>query len=212
MTVPSSYYQFYRQDILQFIPETYSKVLEIGCASGKFRANLKAQNEYWGVELDPSVAAEAQAVLDKVLIGRYEEVSDELPDGYFDLVVCNDVIEHMPDHDAFLRDIQSKMAPNGHIVISVPNVRFIWNLWELLVEKDWRYCDAGVLDRTHLRFFTLKSLRRSLEAANYDIKMITHLNTFKPGPKIKRIIYYLLPLLLGRDIPYLHVGALVQKK
>lgn len=210
MSMPN-YYGFHRQDILQLLPPEYSKILEIGCAAGKFRANLDKPHEYWGVEPDPEVAREAETVLDRVFAGSYEAVQDQLPDGYFDLVICNDVIEHMPDHDAFLREIKAKIAPGGHMVISVPNVRFIWNLWEVLIEKDWRYRDAGVLDRTHLRFFTLKSLRRSLDAAAYRVKILKHINTFKPGPKIRRLIYYILPWLLGRDIRYLQVGALIQK-
>ena len=82
----------------------------------------------------------------------------------------------MADHDAFLRRVKQKISPGGVIVGSVPNVRYFKNLFDTLVLKDWDYKDAGILDRTHLRYFTLKSLSRSLRETGYSIDAIRAIN------------------------------------
>ena len=89
----SEYYQWNRSEMNIFIPEQYSKILEIGCGEGNFRENLKKKNEYWAIEPVQDIAKRASEKLDKVYIGTYHEMEDRIPDNYFDLVVCNDVIE-----------------------------------------------------------------------------------------------------------------------
>ena len=93
----------------------------------------RQDSEIWGVEPNPEAAARASNKLDRVLTGTYDSVASELPDCYFDLVICNDVIEHMPDYDAFLEAIKLKMCPSGHVVGSVPNVRHVTCLFKLLI-------------------------------------------------------------------------------
>ncbi len=147
------------------------RVLEVGCSAGGFSSQIKGA-EVWGIEPNSGAAAVAATKLHKVLVGTYDDVADQLPDNYFDLVIGNDVIEHMPDHDAFFQAIKSKMAPNGRIIGSLPNVRHITALVKLLVMKDWPYSDEGILDRTHLRFFTRKSIERSLVENGYQLERI----------------------------------------
>lgn len=124
------------------------------------------------MEPNPEAATAAALKMHRVLVGRYDLLEHQLPDQYFDMVVCNDVIEHMDDHDAFLEAIKKKMRPGGWIVGSVPNVRHITALFKLLVTKDWKYSESGILDRTHLRFFTQKSLRRTLQEHGYSIEAL----------------------------------------
>jgi 2-polyprenyl-3-methyl-5-hydroxy-6-metoxy-1,4-benzoquinol methylase len=167
-------YQQPRSEMLAFLPERYGRVLEIGCDEGDFAARLRG--EVWGVELNADAASVAAGRLHRVLTGTFEETRDVLPHSYFDVVVCNDVIEHMADHDIFLREIQAHIAPGGVLIGSVPNMRHYRALFELLVLRDWDYRDTGVLDRTHLRFFTARSLRRSLERAGFQIEQFRGIN------------------------------------
>ena len=160
--------------MLAFLPARPQRVLEIGCDEGDFTGQLDA--ELWGVEPQPDAAAIAAARLHRVLVGRYAAVRDALPAGYFDLVVCNDVIEHMADHQGFLRDVRTHLAPGGVLVGSVPNMRHYRALFELLVLRDWHYRESGVLDRTHLRWFTARSLRRALEEAGFRIERLDGIN------------------------------------
>lgn len=167
-------YRQARADMLAFLPERPARVLEIGCDEGDFAAGLPA--ETWGVEPQPAAAAIAAPRLHRVLVGSYDAVRDALPANYFDVVVCNDVIEHMIDHDLFLRQVKVHLVPGGVLVGSVPNLRHYRALFELLVLRDWHYRESGVLDRTHLRWFTLRSLRRSLEQAGYTVERLHGIN------------------------------------
>jgi 2-polyprenyl-3-methyl-5-hydroxy-6-metoxy-1,4-benzoquinol methylase len=163
-----------RAEMLAFMPERYGTVLEIGCDEGDFAARL--HGEVWGIEPGADAAAIAAGRLHRVLVGTFEAARAALPLGYFDVVVCNDVIEHMPDHDRFLREIRAYIAPGGVLIGSVPNMRHYRALCELLVLRDWDYRDTGVLDRTHLRWFTARSLRRSLERAGFAIERFQGIN------------------------------------
>lgn len=215
----NNYYLGARPEVTDFLPEYYTKVLEIGCGEGNFSNNLTQTCEYWGIEPVKETAEIARNNLFKVLNGRYEDVQTELPNNYFDLIICNDVIEHMVDHDQFLEDIKQKLLPGACLVGSIPNVRFIGNLIELLFKRDWQYRDEGILDRTHLRFFTEKSLKRSFTKHKYKIDMFHGINSALPKLRsLKKIIKYLLFRLteiitLGgtRDIKYLQFAFRIKQ-
>lgn len=177
MVKHDSYYEGERPEVLPFLPERFSRVLEIGCGDGGFRRLIEKDCEYWGVEREVAAAGKAGQYLDKVLAGSFDEIYDQLPDGYFDLVICNDVIEHFVDHERFLLDIRAKMAPDSFLVGSIPSVRYYKVLFSLLVMRDWRYTAKGVLDSTHLRFFTRKSLSRSFKANGFQAEELQGLNS-----------------------------------
>jgi len=205
-----SYYKCSRNEMIPLLPEKYSKVLEIGCGTGVFRGNLELNNQYWGIEPVKAMASLASKSLDKVLVGLYNDVADELPNDFFDLIICNDVIEHMVDHDAFLQCIKKKLAPNGCLVVSVPNVRYIFNLYEILIKKDWKYKDAGILDKTHLRFFTEKSLCRSINNNGFFIEKFMGINPAVQQVGFRNVIFYLCLLILGKDIKYVQMGVRIK--
>lgn len=104
-----SYYRGARRDVFALVPAGARRVLEVGCGAGRFRANFPANVEYWGVEPVAEAAREAVG-LTRVLVGTLDEVAASLPDDYFDLVVCNDVLEHMVDPQGALTTIRAKMA------------------------------------------------------------------------------------------------------
>lgn len=201
-----NYYQNYRGEMKPLLPTHYSRVLEIGCGEGYFRDNLSIEHEYWGVEPTAEIANRATERLDKVLIGTYEEVANHIPSGYFDLVICNDVIEHMTDHDRFLQAIKSKMKEGGCLVASIPNVRHILNLFEVLVKKDWEYKNEGILDRTHFRFFTKKSLQRIIAENGYQSDQFIGINAYRADSFIKGVFAYFVILGLGQDTRFLQFG------
>jgi 2-polyprenyl-3-methyl-5-hydroxy-6-metoxy-1,4-benzoquinol methylase len=171
------YYRHSRPEVAAMLPKTIRNVLEVGCGAGTFSTHLANASEHWGVEPVDTIARQAEPLLTRVLIGTYEEAEQQLPDGHFDLVVCNDVIEHMTDHDQFLEAIKKKLNAGGALVGSVPNVRYAPNLFRMLILKDWRYEESGTLDRTHFRFFTMKSLRRTFEAHGYHVEHMCGLNS-----------------------------------
>ena len=162
--------------MVPYLPRHYSRVLEIGCGEGVFAPLLALPCEKWGVEMDPGSARAAEATMDRVLVGRYDDVADRLPAHYFDFVVCNDVIEHMADPEAFLFAVKGQMAAGACLMVSIPNMRHWEVLWQLLVHKDWRYVREGIMDRTHLRFFTERSIRRMVEEAGFEVERAGGIN------------------------------------
>lgn len=168
------YYRNERSEMAAFLPPAVSRSLEFGCSQGLFSKRIKEKYgaECWGVDLDTASIAMAATHLDQALCGDATAVLTTLPRAYFDLLVCNDFLEHLPDPGAFLREAAAVMTPGATLVASVPNVRSWSNILELLVYKEWKYKDSGILDRTHLRFFTLKSFRRFLEENGLHIEIL----------------------------------------
>jgi len=198
-----------RPEIARLILGKPYYILEIGCGCGRFKENITWDCEYHGVEPFTNAAEKAAASGLVMHIGTYDEVKDKLPDGKFDLVIANDVIEHMQDPWSFLESIKSKLCEDGTIIGSVPNVRYITNLWNLLVHRNWQYTQAGVLDSTHLRFFTLRSFKSVLTNSGFDIDII------KPsGPDkyalLKKFLYpFAFPI--GTDVLYMQIAFRAQK-
>lgn len=92
------------------------------------------------------------------MIGEIEQYINELPDNYFNAITCNDVLEHIFEAEDLLLQLKSKLKSGGVLVSSIPNVRYLNNLIHVLFEKDFRYEDEGIRDKTHMRFYTQKVL------------------------------------------------------
>lgn len=169
--------------MLEFIPAGASRLLEVGCGEGAFAGHLKtvraeqdAPVEVWGVEQDESAAGKAAAVLDHVLQGDVAQVLADLPPRHFDCLILNDVIEHVPDPGNLLRSLHPVLKPGGHLVASIPNVRYFFNVVDLAVHGRWHYTDEGILDRTHLRFFTRSSMISLLTDCGYEVERTVGIN------------------------------------
>ena len=167
----AGYYTASRPEMMKYIPREARRILDAGCGEGLFGRQLKGAGaaEVWGIELDRVAAERAALHLDRVLTGDVARLLSQLPDGYFDCIVFNDVLEHMADPYHVLQAVKEKLQPDGVIVSCIPNVRYILNLRDLLAKKEWRYADGGILDKTHLRFFTEKSLIETFNTLGYDI-------------------------------------------
>ena len=172
---PPEYFAQTRPEMLSFVPQGRLRVLEIGCAEGRFGAQLKQHRgagEVWGVELDPKAAAAAERTLDRVFVGDIARLSFDLPEQHFECIVMNDVIEHLANPDEVVARLKRVLARDGVIVCSIPNVRYFFTLFDLVVRKKWEYEDAGVLDRTHLRFFTLSSIRSFFDRLGFEVERL----------------------------------------
>jgi 2-polyprenyl-3-methyl-5-hydroxy-6-metoxy-1,4-benzoquinol methylase len=113
--------------------------------------------EFWGVEPDPESAQAAMDVFDRVIVGKFPERT--VPNDRFDVVLCADVLEHMAAPEKALFAAAAALTSYGIMVASLPNVRN-WRVvvWPLLRHGKWDYTETGILDRTHLRFFTRSSI------------------------------------------------------
>ncbi len=166
-----------RNEMLQFVPQSAKRILDVGCSVGNFGALLKSERavEVWGVDIDEQAAAIAALKLDKVACGGFDDKLN-LPANSFDCIVFNDVLEHMIDPYSALVYAKELLRENGKIIASIPNVRYFNNMWLLIVHKSWDYVDTGILDKTHLRFFTVRSIRSMFENLGYTVEIIEGIN------------------------------------
>jgi 2-polyprenyl-3-methyl-5-hydroxy-6-metoxy-1,4-benzoquinol methylase len=206
---PHEYFHSMRPELEALVPSGIRTFLDIGCARGFFAARVKKKHkaEVWGVELMPEPAVEASAVLDNVLVGDVVQLLAQIPDRYFDCIALNDVLEHVVDPWDLLASLRTKLSGNGVVIASIPNVRYIVNLYQLLVEADWRYCEEGVLDRTHLRFFTRKSMRRLFTETGFEVITIQGAHA-TPSWKAKLVV--ILSLGLARDTRFLQFSIVAR--
>lgn len=195
----STYSCHVRMDIIQLID--FSKkprtVLEAGCACGSNFIEIKnhvSDIKCTGIELNAHSAAIAKLFADVYAMDLEKLDRPEWHDK-FDIIVMGDILEHLKDPWQAVRNMFCLQSPGGEILISVPNIMH-FSIFNQMFHGDWEYEDAGILDRTHLRFFTKKTAQRLLEQAGYQIRSITSIQWFSNrGPQMQEFINKLRPLL-----------------
>ncbi len=168
----TGYFNRKRPEMLKHIPSNALRILEVGCNDGSFCSTLQRNDrEIWGVELNPEAADKAKSVCNNVLTGDFNDVYNQLPRNFFDCIVFNDVLEHIYSPWDTINLVKSLLSDNGIVVCSIPNFRYISNLiTEILFEGEFRYkAEGGILDDTHIRFFTKKSIYRMFSEQGYDV-------------------------------------------
>ena len=166
------YFELSRPELRERVPHTARRVLDVGCGAGALGAALKderPQLEVVGLEGFAAAAEEAAGRLDRALHVDLDTLTDLPADlGAFDCMIFGDVLEHLRDPARLLRVLRPALAPGGAIVCSVPNVKHWSVIMPLLVQDRWEYRDSGLLDRTHVHFFTLEELGRMLTECGFQ--------------------------------------------
>ncbi len=170
-----SYYENEREDVQKLINPHSKRILDVGCGKGRLGSVLKEKlgAEVWGVEFIDDIATLAAENLDRVITGPIEDAILQLPEKYFDTIIFADVLEHLVDPFKVLLNIKEKLSDKGEIVASIPNVRH-WSVLKKLLEGEWEYQEFGIMDSTHLRFFTRKSIFNMFEKAGFTITNILY--------------------------------------
>jgi 2-polyprenyl-3-methyl-5-hydroxy-6-metoxy-1,4-benzoquinol methylase len=184
-----------RPEVISCVPPS-DRLLDVGCSTGGFAHGLRKAGvkvrEIWGIEPNPDAAKIAKRHLDKTIVGLYP---DDVPAGeQFDVIVFNDVLEHMLDPWATLRMTHSLLRTGGIVIASIPNVRYWPVVRDLVLRGDWTYTETGTLDRTHLRFFTRKTTHELFSATGYEVTQI------EPGFMLKPRRLHMALNLLPRDM------------
>jgi 2-polyprenyl-3-methyl-5-hydroxy-6-metoxy-1,4-benzoquinol methylase len=148
-------------------------VLDAGTSTGYLARRLVAEGRRVdGAELDPPAAEVAREVCDSVWVGDLSRLDpDELP-RHYDVILFADTLEHLPDPPAVLRRLRSRLVPGGQLVVSLPNVAN-WAVRLGLLGGRFRYTDRGILDRTHLRFYTMKTAVEMVEEGGFRVTSVT---------------------------------------
>lgn len=207
----TGYYENIREDMFEYIPRNVQTTLEFGCGCGGFSALLKSRLgvEAWAVEIEEQSANVASQKLDKVLKSGALESLDKLPETYFDCIIFFDVLEHLIDPYSILKAMKTKLTGNGVIVASIPNIRYYRAFKKYVLHGDWDYEDHGVLDKTHLRFFTYKSIVKLFEQLGFDI---LELQGIHPTSSLTFKLLNIIALNYLSDIRYKHFAVVVKPK
>tara|TARA_R110000868_G_scaffold376770_1_gene641855 strand:+ start:2389 stop:7095 length:4707 start_codon:yes stop_codon:yes gene_type:complete len=173
------YFEFPRPEVVALIPQSAQNVLDLGCGTGRLGETVKQRQSahVTGVELDGLAARDACTRLDRVVQNNIETLSKEFSEGEFDCIVCADVLEHLQTPELTLKQINNWLTPEGTIVASIPNTRN-QSVLTGLIEGNWTYERAGLLDQTHYRFFTRREIEKLFFRAGFQIDQFQMV----PGP------------------------------
>jgi O-antigen biosynthesis protein len=171
---PASYYDQARPEVAALVPPESRRVLEVGCGSGELGRLLRSRGHHvTGIELVPAMADCARRWLDQVVTADVEVDGFPFPLASFDALIFADVLEHLLDPWRVLCEAVNVLADGGVVVASIPNVQNIDVLRRLLRGR-WEYRERGLLDRGHLRFFTLHSIRKLFAQADLTVEHVGH--------------------------------------
>src|SRR3954469_17779478 len=159
-------------DVLKRVPESARRVLDIGCGNGANAAHLARRGcEVWGVTLSDTERDLAAKVCHKVLIANVETEDLDVPENYFDAIVCSHILEHLVRPDVALTRLARHLAPGGVMVLAVPNMANFRSRWRLL-RGNWQREDEGFFDRTHLQFWSYKTFATVLKNTGLQLRSI----------------------------------------
>ena len=168
----TNYFSLERQMFKDAVRENSLNILDIGCGTGILGAYFKKNQNcnVTGIEINQKAFEAAKLNLDNVIKGNIETLDLTLNENYFDVIIMGDVLEHLVNPITTILKITPLLKKEGRILITVPNVRN-WNvLIKLIFQDSWEYADWGILDYTHMRFFTLKSAKSILKKNNIKIE------------------------------------------
>lgn len=168
------YYSGKREDILALLDLRHGvTVLDVGCGGGGLGKLIKKKYkaEVHGIDINPNAADKARTHYDSVTSGNIEQDKIIFEARYFDFIICADVLEHLSDPWGALRKLKNYLKNDGHLAASIPNIRNADVLIQLL-DGSFDYQEYGVLDDTHLRFFTYRSSIRLFERCGFKVENI----------------------------------------
>lgn len=168
----SGYFSNIRWDIISLIPDGDYRVLEIGCGSGNTLIALRELDkarEIIGIEINYESLQDNCDQLDGFLVGDVEEIEPAFEEEHFDYIIFGDVLEHLVDPAAVLKRYSSFLKSTGYIIASIPNIKNYRVLLDLVLYDKFEYADGGILDFSHLRFFTRREMCNLFEQAGLSV-------------------------------------------
>jgi len=174
---PTHIYDSFSPEIYCMVGEN-KKVLDVGCATARLAGRLRSEKGCFivGIEKDRCAAEIARDNCDQLIVGDIETLDTiPFPENFFDIIVFGDVLEHLHFPKIVLSRLRKYLSDDGYIIASIPNVAN-WRVRFQLFFGRFEYTDGGLLDRNHVRFYTLKTARRLIEESGFNIVRITNYN------------------------------------
>jgi 2-polyprenyl-3-methyl-5-hydroxy-6-metoxy-1,4-benzoquinol methylase len=192
------YYQNIRHDALQLIQgESFDKALEVGCGTGNTLAYLKEKkiaSYVCGIEAVADCEEKKSPLIDQFITMDAESSKwQELISPPFQLILLLDVVEHLRQPYAFIEQASKKLEKGGTLLISIPNINNIRIIKNLLFHDRFDYQKSGILDHTHLRFFTKASFLKCMQEQFPQLTLVKVQNNFDDFPAInwlKRLPFF----------------------
>lgn len=182
-TKVAKYYTAKRPEFVDFANDqgSFSRAIDIGCAGGTLGSDLIAArivSHCDGIEPNEDAATLARQALQQVWSGTFEANADVVPWEQYDLLIMADVLEHLVDPWSALRLLREKSNPGCRLMLSVPNIRHYKVLFPLIFRDEFRYCDHGIMDRTHLHFYTASSIEQTLQECGWRVtRRMSHMKS-----------------------------------
>ncbi len=163
----------FNPDLLKIMPNGLNRIVEVGCSSGALAKAYKSLNpscKYTGIEIEPDFAEIAKKHCSEVFLGNIENFDDETFRKLFpsDCWIFGDTLEHLYDPWALLRRIRPNLMPGAQIIACIPNAQH-WSIQASLNCGSFRYEDQGLMDRTHIRWFTRTTILDLFESTGFEI-------------------------------------------
>jgi 2-polyprenyl-3-methyl-5-hydroxy-6-metoxy-1,4-benzoquinol methylase len=176
------------------------RVLEVGCSSGALTERIAAMGcRVTGIEVRPDAAERARRFAEDILVGDLTTMALALRPSSFDAILLIDVLEHVADPLKALRRLFPLLREGGRIVVAIPNVAH-WSVRLRLLAGRFEYEDSGILDRTHLRFYTRGTARAMLEQAGLEIQetdLVPDVPLLRFKPRLAEVNYRVASSLPG---------------
>jgi len=170
MQKPANYFSFVRWDVLPFIPDTARRILSLGCGEAATERKFRNSHDCHipGLEIIPQAAEKARDSIDLVLEGPISKTLPTLNAEKFDCILALDVLEHLVDPWATLKQCVERLTPDGVLIASIPNINHT-SIRSRLHLDIFPYEPAGILDFSHFRFFTLTEIYKLFASASLKI-------------------------------------------
>lgn len=171
---PDEYYRGLNRKLLQAIPDSAMRIMDVGCSTGRLGAAMKERvpgRQVFGLEREAAAAAQASQVLDAVFHADITVDSLPVPPESLDCVTCGDVLEHIYDPLPVLKKLRELLRPDGQILVSLPNGQH-HSVVDMLLRGEFHYVDMGLMDWTHVRFYTYASFVKLMLDAGFVPRVI----------------------------------------
>lgn len=171
------YFEEVNEAVLRQIPLNKScqrnLILDVGCGMGALSEAIQEKGyRVWGIELNKEAAAVCQKRITRSInidLTRLDSVEKEIGGELFDYIIFADILEHLHDEPSFMLKYYLRFLKNdGRIIVSLPNV-LVWSNRVMFLLGRFEYTDAGIMDRNHIRFYTLKSAKRLIKSCGCSV-------------------------------------------